>query len=56
MWRGQPQFFKALENPELIKVNYTINQICNLRGLIVEVELPGAIVSYLKIKGTLMQI
>ena len=48
--RGQPQYFKALENPVLIKVNYAINQICNLRGSLEEVELPGAIVSYLKIK------
>ena len=50
MRRGQPQYFKALENPVLIKVNYPINQICSLRGILVQVELPGAIVSYLKIK------
>ena len=55
MWRGEPQYFKAPENPVLIKVNYVINQICNLRGSLVQVqvELLGAIVSYLKIKLTL---
>ena len=50
MRRGQPQYFKALENPVLIKVNNAINQICNLGELLVQVELPGAIASYLKIK------
>ena len=52
---GEPQYFKAPENPVLIKVNYVINQICNLRGSLVQVqvELLGAIVSYLKIKLTL---
>ena len=55
MRRGEPQYFKAPENPVLIKVNYVINQICNLRGSLVQVqvELHGAIVSYLKIKLTL---
>ena len=48
--RGQPQYFKALENPVLIKVNYAINQIYNLRGSLVQVKLLEAIFSYLKIK------
>ena len=50
MPRGQPQYFITLENPVPIKVNYTINQICNLRKSLEQAELPGAIVSYLKIK------
>ena len=50
MRRGQPQYFKALENTVLIKVDSAINQICNLGGLLVQVELPGATASYLKTK------
>ena len=55
MRRGQPQYFKAPEYPVLIKVNYAIKQIYNLRGSLVQVqvELLGATVSYLKIKLTL---
>ena len=48
--RGQQQYFKALENLVLIKVNYAINQIYNLRGLLVQGELTEAVASYLKIK------
>ena len=50
MQRGQQQYFKALENLVLIKVNYAINQIYNLRGLLVQGELTEAVASYLKIK------
>ena len=46
--RGQPQYFKGLENPILVKVNHAINQIYNLTGLLVQVELPGAAISYMK--------
>ena len=49
MQRGQPQYFKGLENPILVKVNHAINQIYNLTGLLVQVELPGAAISYMKI-------